>query len=68
MVASRDGIGGQGAFQLKSAIVSKTNMALWGRNLTDSDHLTGSAREFFGGILAAYVKPRTYGIEARYNF
>lgn len=43
-------------------------VSLWGRNLTDSDHLTNSAREFFGGILASYAKPRTYGIEARYNF
>jgi iron complex outermembrane receptor protein len=43
-------------------------VSLWGRNLTDSDHLTASFREFFGGILAAYAKPRTFGIEARYNF
>lgn len=43
-------------------------VSLWGRNLTDSDHLTNSAREFFGGILAAYAKPRTYGIETKFNF
>ena len=43
-------------------------VSLWGRTLTDSDHLTASFREFFGGILAAYAKPRTFGIEARYNF
>jgi hypothetical protein len=30
-VAARDGIGGSGAFQLKSAIVSKSSGALWGR-------------------------------------
>lgn len=43
-------------------------VALWGRNLTDSDHLDYSFRDFFGTILAGYAMPRTYGVEARYNF
>ncbi len=43
-------------------------VSLWGRNLTDSDHMVESFREFFGGILAGYAKPRTYGIEATFNF
>lgn len=43
-------------------------VSLWGRNLTDSDHLTNSFKEFFGGIIGAYAKPRTFGIEAKYNF
>ena len=30
-VAASAGIGGQGAFQLKGAIVSKTNVAIWGK-------------------------------------
>lgn len=44
------------------------NVSLWGRNLTDSDHLIASYREFFGGINALYARPRSYGIEVQYNF
>ncbi len=43
-------------------------VALWGRNLTDSHHQDYSFRDFFGTILAGYAMPRTYGIEAKYNF
>lgn len=62
------------AFSLVNARISLITdsgdweVSLWGRNLTDSDHLIGSGREFFGGILASYAKPRTFGIEAKYNF
>ena len=43
-------------------------VSLWGRNLTDSDHLEYSHRDFFGTILGGYAMPRTYGVEAKYNF
>lgn len=41
---------------------------LWGRNLTDSDHLNYSTRDFFGTILGGYAMPRTYGIEGKIKF
>lgn len=44
------------------------SVSMWGRNLTDSNHLNYSFRDFFGTILAGYAMPRTYGVEARYNF
>lgn len=44
------------------------DVSIWGRNLNDSDHLNYSFRDFFGTILAGYAMPRTFGIEARYNF
>ncbi|WP_448213808.1 TonB-dependent receptor [Colwellia sp. MEBiC06753] len=43
-------------------------VALWGRNLNDSDHMIESYREFFGGINAIYARPRSYGVEVKYNF
>jgi iron complex outermembrane receptor protein len=43
-------------------------VSLWGQNLTDSDHMVGSFREFFGAVMATYAKPRSYGIEVKYNF
>lgn len=43
-------------------------VSLWARNLTDSDHQDYSFRDFFGTILAGYAVPRTYGLEAKYNF
>lgn len=42
--------------------------SLWGQNLTNSDHMQESFRDFFGTILAGYATPRTFGIEAKYNF
>ncbi len=43
-------------------------VSVWGRNLTDSDHQNYSFRDFFGTILGGYAMPRTYGVEAKYNF
>jgi len=43
-------------------------VSLWGRNLTDSDHMVDSAREFLGTITAGYAKPRTFGVETKFNF
>ncbi|MCL1142398.1 TonB-dependent receptor [Shewanella gaetbuli] len=43
-------------------------VSLWGQNLTDSNHMVESYREFFGGINAIYAKPRSFGVEATYNF
>lgn len=44
------------------------SVSLWGRNLTNSQHLDFSRRDFFGTILAGYAMPRTYGVEMKYNF
>lgn len=44
------------------------SVSLYGQNLTDSDPMVDSFREFFGGIVATYAKPRMYGIEVNYNF
>lgn len=41
---------------------------LWGRNLTDEDTPVDSFREFFGTLVNTPRQPRTYGIEASYNF
>ncbi len=41
---------------------------LWGRNLTDEDAPVDSIREFFGTLAFTPRQPRTYGIEATYNF
>jgi iron complex outermembrane receptor protein len=43
-------------------------VALWGKNLTNSDHLVRSARDFFGTILAGYAKPRAYGVAVTVYF
>ncbi|TDG11846.1 TonB-dependent receptor [Seongchinamella unica] len=43
-------------------------VSVWGRNLTDEDYQNYSFRDFFGTILGGYAMPRTYGIEAKYNF
>jgi len=42
--------------------------SLWGKNLADSDHLTYSAREFLGAVIGSYAMPRSYGVEATFNF
>ncbi len=41
---------------------------LWGRNLTDEDQFVDSIRDFFGSLGVTPQAPRTYGIEASYNF
>ncbi len=41
---------------------------LWGRNLTDEDQYVDSFREFFGTLVNTPQTPRTYGVEASYNF
>jgi len=41
---------------------------LWGRNLTDEDAAVDSFREFFGTLVETPRQPRTYGVEAVYNF
>ena len=41
---------------------------LWGRNLTDENQYVDSFREFFGTLVNTPQTPRTYGIEASYNF
>ena len=41
---------------------------LWGRNLTDEDEAVDMFREFFGTLAYTPRTPRTYGIEAVYNF
>jgi iron complex outermembrane receptor protein len=43
-------------------------VALWGKNLTNSDHLVRSARDFFDTILAGYAKPRAYGVAVTVYF
>ncbi|MGB0938119.1 MAG: TonB-dependent receptor [Colwellia sp.] len=43
-------------------------VSLWGQNLTESDHMVESFRDFFGTVLAGYAKPRTFGIETKFNF
>lgn len=40
----------------------------WGRNLTNSDHMNLSLRDFLGSYAAGYAHPRTYGVEAKYRF
>ncbi len=43
-------------------------VSVWGQNLTNSDHMVDSFRDFFGTIIAGYAKPATYGIETKFNF
>jgi Outer membrane receptor proteins, mostly Fe transport len=43
-------------------------IGLWGKNLTNSDHMVRSFRDFFGTILAGYAKPRSYGVETTFYF
>ena len=43
-------------------------VSVWGRNLTDNDYQNYRFRDFFGTILGGYAMPRTYGVEAKYNF
>ena len=46
-------------------------MALWGRNLTDEEHITNNI-DFgpaFGSLTPAYyLEPRTYGLQAIFHF
>ncbi len=44
------------------------SLALWGRNLTNEDYLSGTGRDFFGTINHFAGTLRTYGIELEYNF
>ena len=41
---------------------------LWGRNLTDKFTYVDYFRDFFGSLSGVANLPRTYGIEATYNF
>ncbi|RLA04813.1 MAG: TonB-dependent receptor [Gammaproteobacteria bacterium] len=41
---------------------------LWGRNLTDEDQSLYSGTQFLGTLIYSNQTPRTYGIEATYNF
>jgi len=41
---------------------------LWGRNLSDEDEKVESVRDFFGTLGYLPRQPRTYGVEAVYNF
>ncbi|WP_206484248.1 TonB-dependent receptor [Thalassotalea sp. G2M2-11] len=43
-------------------------VSFWGQNLTESEHMVNSFRDFFGTILAGYAKPRTFGVETKFNF
>ena len=60
-----------GTVSARIGLVSESEtweLSVWGRNLTDSDHQNFSFRDFFGTILAGYAMPRTYGVEAKFNF
>jgi iron complex outermembrane receptor protein len=46
----------------------KWNIALWGKNLADSDDLRMVEINFFGTQRGSYQPPRTYGVSATYNF
>ncbi len=46
----------------------KWDIALWGKNLSDSDHLRFAELNFFGVQRGHYEPPRTYGISASYTF
>lgn len=47
---------------------SRWDYSLWVQNLFDKDTVTTRGRDFLGSLLDARVKPRTAGIEAKYNF
>lgn len=64
-------VGSNNTVGARISLISDDNdweVSLWGRNLTNSDHLVKSSRDFFGTILAGYAKPRTFGVEAKFNF
>lgn len=46
----------------------KIGVFLWGKNLTDEDYIVDGFRDFFGTIVQHQMRPRTYGVELKYNF
>lgn len=46
----------------------KMGVFLWGKNLTDKDYIVDGFRDFFGTIVQHQMRPRTYGLELKYNF
>ncbi len=46
----------------------KMGVFLWVKNLTDSDNIVDGFRDFFGTIVQHQMRPRTYGLEVKYNF
>lgn len=46
----------------------KMGVFLWVKNLTDEDNIVDGFRDFFGTIVQHQMRPRTYGLELKYNF
>ena len=46
----------------------KWNIAVWSKNVSDSDHLRMAEINFFGVQRGHYEPPRTVGVTASYNF
>lgn len=55
-------------FRLNYTDNSHWDYSLWVQNLFDKDTVTGRVRDFLGNLIDARVKPRTAGIEVKYNF
>ena len=43
-------------------------VALWARNILDSDHIENTRREFLGAVLDYYAEPRVFGVETKVSF
>lgn len=46
----------------------KWALSVWGRNLTNQDYIIATGRDFLGNNFVTRGLPRTFGMEAKYNF
>ena len=51
-----------------SSADDRWDVAVWGKNLSDSEHLRMTELNFFGVQRGTYEPPRTYGVTAAYRF